>query len=231
MSQKNKLILALDVPDIQKADYLIQETAEYVGYYKIGLGFLAQNGIEFARQLVKQGHKIFLDLKLFDISQTISDAVARLADTGVHIMTVQGDPYVVQAAVKGRYLAGRTDLDIYAVTILTSLNEIDIRGAGYHGSVQDVVLERAKQASFVGADGVIASGLECRAIKANGWGLKVITPGIRTLNSQQHDQKRTMTAQQALLEGADHLVIGRDITAAESPKQAAQAILSLIEAA
>lgn len=228
MFDKEKIILALDVSDKKTAESLIAQTHPYVGYFKIGLGFLSNHGIDFAADLVKQGHKIFLDLKLFDISQTIMDAVARLADTGVHIMTVHGDPYVVQAAVKGRVLAGRTDLEIYAVTILTSLNDSDVRGAGYHGTVPDVVLERAKNASIAGADGVIASGHECRTIKSHGLGLKIITPGIRTLSLQNHDQKRVMTAREALVEGADHLVIGRDISKAESPATAAEAILKTI---
>lgn len=229
MSTKNKIILALDVPTQFEAEKLIELTSDYVGYYKIGLGFLTMDGIKFAESLVKNGHKIFLDLKLFDIGQTITDAVKRLAESGIHILTVHGDPYVVSAAVRGRGLSGRTDLDIYAVTVLTSLDAEDVRSAGYHLPPAELAIERAKNAAHAGADGVISSGREARAIKAQGYGLKVITPGIRMDGSLVHDQKRVMTPLQSLREGADHLVIGRDITKAENPQEAAKRIFDSID--
>ena len=231
MTLKDKIILALDVPTQQQAQKLIDETCDYIGYYKIGLGFLSLDGINFAQKLVKQGHKIFLDLKLFDIGQTITDAVHRLADTGVHIMTVHGDPYVVSAAVKGRVLSGRTDLDIYAVTVLTSLDADDVKSAGYSLNPYELVMERAKNAAHAGADGVIASGHECRAIKSHSYGLKVITPGIRSSGTLTHDQKRIMTPLQAIESGADHLVIGREITQSAVPADTAKSILDIISQA
>jgi orotidine-5'-phosphate decarboxylase len=231
MTPKDKIILALDVPTQQQAQKLIDETCDYIGYYKIGLGFLSLDGINFAQKLVKQGHKIFLDLKLFDIGQTITDAVHRLADTGVHIMTVHGDPYVVSAAVKGRVLSGRTDLDIYAVTVLTSLDADDVKSAGYTLNPHELVMERAKNAAHAGADGVIASGHECRAIKSHSYGLRVITPGIRSAATLTHDQKRIMTPLQAIESGADHLVIGREITQSAVPADTAKSILDIISQA
>lgn len=209
---KNKIILALDVENRTKAEDIIEKTSDYVGFYKIGMGFLAYNGIDFARDLVKNGFKVFLDLKLFDIGQTITDSVARLAETGVHIMTVHGDPYVVSAAVKGRVLSGRKDLDIYAVTVLTNLDAEDVKSAGYALPPHELALERARYASIAGADGVISSGHECRLIKSAGYGLKIITPGIRSGGISSNDQKRVMTPVEALQAGADYLVIGREVT-------------------
>ncbi|MEM6603561.1 MAG: orotidine-5'-phosphate decarboxylase [Pseudomonadota bacterium] len=228
-SVKEKIIVALDVPTEDAALKIIEETYDYVGYYKVGLGFLAGDGIGFTRRLVEAGHKIFLDLKLFDIGQTITDAVARLADTGIKILTVHGDPYVISAAIRGRGLSGNKNLNIYAVTILTSLDEADIDAAGYSMSLPELVLFRAQNASNAGADGVIASGHECRVIKAQGYGLKVITPGVRSNGVAIHDQKRVMKPKEAIIEGADHLVIGREITTAASPKNAAKHIYDALK--
>lgn len=218
---KEKIIIALDVADQFKADSIIDHTQEYVGYYKIGLGFLAQNGIDYATSLCKKGIKVFLDLKLFDISQTITDSVARLAEkTRVDILTVHGDPYVVSAAIKGRALSGFTEMDIYAITILTSLDLQDAVSAGYHAdSITDLVAKRAKNAAISGADGVIASAHEAMMIKNLGYGLKLITPGIRLQGSLAHDQKRVNTPQEALRQGADKIIIGREITQASNPSE------------
>jgi orotidine-5'-phosphate decarboxylase len=227
---KQKLIVALDMIDRTEANRIIEKTSDYVGYYKIGLGFLANNGIDYATSLAKEGHKIFLDLKLFDISQTITDSVARLAEkTQASILTVHGDQYVVSAAIKGRALAGCPDLNIYAVTVLTSLDLSDLICTGYQtASVIDLVTNRAKLAALAGADGVIASAHEVSAIKGLGYGLQVITPGIRSNGSLSHDQKRTMTPIEALKQGADKLVIGREITKSENPDQTTKEIFTAI---
>jgi len=229
-SIKEKIIVALDVQTPQEADKIITQTSDYVGYYKIGLGFLASNGIEYAASLAKQGYKIFLDLKLFDISQTISDAVARLAEkTQAHIMTVHGDQYVVSSAIKGRILSGHNALNIYAVTILTSLDEADIISTGYQEkNLNQLVLQRAKLAALAGADGVIASAHEASDIKGLGYGLKVITPGIRSYASASHDQKRVMTPSEAIQHGADHIVVGREVTQSNTPNEAANSIYTAI---
>lgn len=229
-STKEKLIIALDTPDRASADKIIQKTSDYAGYYKIGLGFLANNGIEYASFLASEGYKIFLDLKLFDIPQTITDSVARLADkVKPSILTVHGDQYVVSAAIKGRALSGITDLNIYAVTILTSLDMADLKAAGYQtSSMINLVAERAKFAALAGADGVISSPHEVSAIKGLGYGLKVVTPGIRSNGSLSHDQKRFMTPHEALKQGADKLVVGREITKAENPTEAAKEVFNAI---
>jgi orotidine-5'-phosphate decarboxylase len=227
---KQKLIVALDMTERAEANRIIQQTADYVGYYKIGLGFLANNGIDYATSLAKEGHKIFLDLKLFDISQTITDSVARLAEkTQASILTVHGDQYVVSAAIKGRSLAGCPDLSIYAVTILTSLDLPDLICTGYQTtSIVNLVTNRAKLAALAGADGVIASAHEVSAVKGLGYALKVITPGIRSKGTLSHDQKRIMTPLEALKQGSDKLVIGREITKSENPAQTAQDIFNTI---
>jgi orotidine-5'-phosphate decarboxylase len=176
---------------------------------------------------VDEGHKVFLDLKLFDIQQTIQDAVARLADLGVHIMTVQGDPQVVRAAVAGRKQAGReAHLALYGVTVLTSLEDADMDDMGFEGqTVAQVALNRAHRIFDAGADGVIASPHEVADFKKIMPTLKVITPGIRLAQGAVHDQKRVMTPQQAVAKGADHLVIGRQITGSPNPRQTTQLIL------
>ena len=227
---KKKLIVALDMPERADADRIIQKTADYVGYYKIGLGFLANNGIDYAASLAKEGHKIFLDLKLFDIPQTITDSVARLVEkTQANILTVHGDQYIVSAAIKGRNLAGMHDLNIYAVTILTSLDLSDLICTGYQTtSIINLVTNRAKLAALAGADGVIASAHEVSAIKGLGYGLKVITPGIRSNGSLSHDQKRIMTPVDALKQGSDKLVIGREITKSENPNETAKNIFNTV---
>lgn len=228
---KQKIIIALDVTDQPSADHIIDQTQEYVGYYKIGLGFLANNGIEYAASLTQKGIKVFLDLKLFDIGQTVTDAVARLSDkVKPSILTVHGDPNVVSAAIKGRALSGHTDLDIFAVTILTSLDLSDATSAGYHAeTMTELVTHRAKASAIAGADGVIASAHEAMAIKNLGYGLQVITPGIRLQGSLSHDQKRIMTPQEALKQGADKLVIGREITQSKDMTEKAKMIYDLIE--
>jgi orotidine-5'-phosphate decarboxylase len=231
-SIRDKIIVALDVPNSDIADKIIEQTSDYVGYYKIGLSFLANNGIDYAASLAKQGIKIFLDLKLFDISQTITDSVARLAEkTQAKILTVHGDQYVVSAAIKGRILSGNTDLNIFAVTILTSLNQSDISATGYNQAlpISTLVLERARLAANAGADGVIASAHEAHAIKNLGLGLKVITPGIRSDGSLSHDQKRVMSPAEAIKQGSDYLVIGREITQSSNPKEAILNIFQQIE--
>ncbi len=227
---KERLILALDVYNRAEAEKIISETSDYIGYYKIGLGFLADNGIEFAASLARQGYKIFLDLKLFDIPQTVTDSVARLSEkTQASLMTVHGDQYVVSAAIKGRALSGCTNMCIYGVTVLTSLEMSDLASTGYQAdSIQDLVANRARYAALAGADGVIASAKEASIIKGLGYGLKVITPGIRSAGALIHDQKRVVTPTEALKQGADKLVIGREITKAESPAGAASQIFNSI---
>ena len=205
-----RLILALDLPDRAACEVMAECTGDSFGVMKLGLGAVAGGfGIELARGWAAAGRPVFLDLKLFDIEATVRDAVARLADAGLAMLTVQGDPHTVRAAVAGR--GSGAGLQIFAVTVLT----------GLPGSVADV-LARARAAAAEGADGVIASGHECAAIKTAVPGLKVVCPGIRPPGAAHHDQQRVMTPAQALAAGADALVIGRPVTAAADPAAAAR---------
>ena len=208
-----RLILALDLPDRARCEAMAELTGESFGVMKLGLGSVAGGfGIELARTWAAAGRAVFLDLKLFDIEATVRDAAARLADAGLAMLTVQGDPHTVRAAVAGR---GTSGLRIFAVTVLT----------GLPGSVEQV-LSRARAAADEGADGVIASGHECAALKAALPQLRVVCPGIRPQGAEHHDQQRVMTPAQAVAAGADALVIGRPVTGAADPAAAARACLA-----
>jgi len=227
---RDKLIVAIDTPNLEDAKTLIQALKGGVGYFKIGLGLVPIGGIELARQLVLDGERVFLDLKLFDIHQTVLEATARIAEMGVHILTLQGDPHVIRAAVAGRAQGrGAATLALFGVTVLTSLDQTDIDEIGFPEPLDALTLRRAQAISEAGADGVIASGHETRRIKQGvGGRLRIITPGIRSAGIGAQDQKRVMTPRQAIDAGADHLVVGRQITQAPSPRAAADAILEEI---
>ena len=227
---KDKLIVAIDTPTMEDARALVQALKGSVGTFKIGLGLVPIGGIELARELIAEGEKVFLDMKLFDIHQTVLEATARIAELGVHILTLQGDPHVVRAAVAGRAEGANNDtLKLFGVTVLTSLDQTDIDEIGFREPVANLTLRRAQAIASAGADGVIASGKEARSIKqATDGKLKIITPGIRSAGVGAQDQKRVMTPRDALEAGADHLVIGRQITQSPSPRAAAVALLEEI---
>ena len=223
----DRLILALDVPNALEGLQMAERLGDSVSFYKIGLGMLTTGGLALANEL-KQDHgkRIFLDMKLFDISATIEAAVRGLAQFDLDFLTVQGDPAVVAAAKEG---AGASGLKILAVTVLTSYDRADlddnlIRG----GSMSDIVCDRAKRALAAGADGVIASAHEIGAIRAlpESAGRLIVTPGIRPGGADAGDQKRVMTPAAAIAAGADHLVVGRPIHRAPDPRAAAQAIVA-----
>ncbi len=227
-----KIILALDVPDIEVAKEMIFQTRDFIGTYKIGLALTVSGGLGFAKLLSAHGIDVFLDLKLFDIKNTIADTVSRICDLGVSILTVHGDPYVIEAALEGREKAGVSKPDIYAVTVLTSLDMKDVTEAGYRfNSVDELTMYRTNIAYRAGADGVIASARECAKIKENFSRLKVITPGIRSANAEANDQKRTATPAEAVQAGADQIVVGREVTQAGSPLRAAEKIHTEMKAA
>lgn len=223
----DRLIVPLDVPNILQGQDLVRRLGDTVSFYKIGLGMLTGGGFALANELKHEHDKrIFLDLKLFDISNTIEAAVRGIAQFDLDFLTVQGDPQVVRAAAEGK--AG-TDLKILAVTILTSLDRADLDANLIKpGPLSEIALERAARAFEAGADGVIASPHEAAAIRAlpSAAGKLIITPGVRPAGSAPGDQKRIATPREALLNGADHLVIGRPITHSRDPAAAARAILA-----
>ncbi|OIP86432.1 MAG: orotidine 5'-phosphate decarboxylase [Rhodobacterales bacterium CG2_30_65_12] len=224
-----RLITALDVPNALEGLQLAQTIGDACGFYKIGLGMLTGGGLALARELIDEMDKrVFLDMKLFDIGNTVEAAVRGLAHYGLDFLTVHGDPHVVRAASEGK---GGSELRILAVTILTSLDRADLDAALIKpGDVADLVVERAARAFDAGADGVIASPLEAPLIRAlpQAEGRLIVTPGVRPPGSALGDQKRVMTPAEAIHAGADHIVIGRPIVRASDPRATAEAILATL---
>ncbi len=222
----DRLIVALDVPNALQGLAMAERLGDTVSFYKIGLGMLTGGGLALANEL-KQDHgkRIFLDMKLFDIGNTVENAVRGLAQFDLDFLTVHGDPHVVRAAKEG---ASGKDLKILAVTILTSLNRDDLdAGLIRPGDMQEIVVERAAKAFEAGADGVIASPHEATLIRAlpQAEGRLIVTPGVRPAGADLGDQKRVATPANAIANGADHIVVGRPIYRADDPKGAAQAVL------
>ena len=221
----DRLIVALDVPNLVQGMDLTRRLGDAVSFYKIGLGMLTGGGLALANELKQEhGKRIFLDMKLFDIGATVEAAVRGLAQYDLDFLTVHGDPQVVRAAVQGK-----GNMKILAVTILTSLDRADLDANLIKpGDIHDITLERAVRALEAGADGVIASPQEAALIRAlpQARGRLIVTPGVRSAGAAPGDQKRVATPAQALADGADHIVIGRPIWAATNPEAAARAILA-----
>lgn len=223
----DRLIVALDVPNALAGLDLANRLGDSVSFYKIGLGMLTGGGLALANEL-KQDHgkRIFLDMKLFDIGATVEAAVRGIARYDLDFLTVHGDPNVVAAAREG---VGGKSLKILAVTILTSLDRADLDAALIlPGNVSEIVTERARRALAAGADGVICSPQEARAIRAlpEARGRLIVTPGVRPTGAALGDQKRVATPAQAIADGADHIVVGRPVWAAPDPAAAANAIIA-----
>ncbi|MFY9238405.1 MAG: orotidine-5'-phosphate decarboxylase [Roseovarius sp.] len=223
----DRLIVAMDVPGALQGLELAERLGASVNFYKIGLGMLTGGGLALANELKSEhGKRIFMDLKLFDIGATIEAAVRGLAQFDLDFLTVHGDPHVVRAAKEG---AGGKDTKILAVTVLTSLDRADLDACLIQpGDIADLVTTRAARAFEAGADGVIASPNEAAAIRAlpQAVGKLIVTPGVRPIGSDKGDQKRIATPEQAIANGADHIVVGRPIWAAPDPAAAAQSILA-----
>ena len=209
---RERLIVALDVPNIEDARTVVDELEGVADFFKIGLTLQLAGGVEeFIRWLISSHKRVFLDYKYYDISETLKKAVARAADLGVSFLTVHGSSALIRAAVEGR---GKSGLKLFSVTVLTSMDANDMSEMGYtNHTVEQLVLFRAQKALEAGCDGVIASGQEAEKIKAlKGSNLLVVTPGIRPEGYPVNDQKRVSTPGEAILAGADYLVIGRPIT-------------------
>jgi orotidine-5'-phosphate decarboxylase len=226
----DRLIVGLDLPDTDAARAMVAALGDDVSFYKVGLGLIPRGGLDLARELKDRGKRVFLDLKLFDISATVEAAVRNLADLAPDFLTVHGDPHVVGAAAAGR--AGPTR--ILAVTILTSLDRADLDAALIRdGALDELVLERAVRAFAAGADGVIASPREAARLRAlpEARGKLIVTPGIRPAGTAANDQKRTATPAEAFAAGADHIVVARPVIAAPDPRAAARAVFAELQAA
>ena len=223
--RRERLIAALDVPTAGEARALVERLGGSVFHYKIGLELSTSGGYhELLDWLVKRGNRVFCDLKLYDIPETVRRAVANLRGRGVTFLTVHGDRAIMSAAAKEK-----GEVKLLAVTVLTSMGPADLAEMGYGGGMEQLVISRARGAAESGCDGVIASGLEASGIKANfGARLLVVTPGIRPAGGDMGDQKRTVDAAQAFRNGADYIVVGRPIRDAKDPAAAAEAIQSTV---
>lgn len=228
MNPADKIIVALDVPHLQAAHALVSRLGDNATFYKIGYELAFIGGLDLARELIAAGKKVFIDLKLHDIPNTIEKGVGQIATMGATFLTVHAYPQTLVAAVKG---AAGSNLGILGVSVMTSMNDADLAEAGYCLTVEKLVVLRAKQAQAAGVAGLVCSAGDVANIRAAvGDGLKLITPGIRPAGSSVGDQKRVMTPAEAIRAGADHLVIGRPITAASDPAAAFAAILAEITA-
>lgn len=223
----DRLIVALDLPNAIGGLEMAEKLGDAVSFYKIGLGMLTGGGMALANELKDQHDKrIFMDMKLFDIGATVEAAVRGLAQFDLDFLTVHGDPHVVRAAKEG---ASGSDLNILAVTVLTSLDRDDLDDCLIReGDVPQIVVERAARAMEAGADGVIASPQEAALIRALPEADRklIVTPGVRPAGAELGDQKRVMTPAQAIAAGADHVVVGRPVWQAQSPRAAAESILA-----
>jgi orotidine-5'-phosphate decarboxylase len=229
MPADDRLIVALDVPNVVQGLDLVARIGDAAGFYKIGLGMLTGGGLALANELKhEQGKRVFLDMKLFDIGATVEAAVRGIARYDLDFLTVHGDPQVVRAAVQG---ASGSATRILAVTILTSLDRADLDANMIRpGDVAEITVERAARAFEAGAHGVIASPNEAAAIRAlpQSAGRLIVTPGVRPAGSDLGDQKRIATPAAAIAAGADHIVAGRPVWAAPDPQKAARAIVAAL---
>ena len=224
--RRERLIVALDLPTSAEARALVERIGEAACFYKVGLELLTSGGaFELIDWLAARGAKVFADLKLYDIPETVRRAVANLRGRGIAFATVHGERSIMEAAAKEK-----GEVKILAVTVLTSFDRADLEEMGYAGDVGQLVLARARGALESGCDGVIASGLEAPRIKAEfGDRLLVVAPGIRPAGDRPaDDQKRTVDVAQAFASGADYIVVGRPIREAADPRAAAEAIQATI---
>ena len=226
---RERLIFALDVADADAARRLVDKLGDSVVFYKLGLELLMAGGYyELLDWMVGRGKKIFCDIKFFDIPATVAAAVRRLNGRGVTFTTVHGNQGIMEAAV-----AAATDVQILAVTVLTSLDRGDLDDLGFQCDVDQLVLSRARRALAAGCAGVVSSGIEAEAIRRElGDRLMVVTPGIRPVdNRPEDDQKRVLTVERAFAAGADYIVVGRPVRDAADPRVAAESIQASILAA
>jgi len=211
-----RIILALDVETPEQAKELVTKTEPLINFYKVGLQLFMASWFEIVDWLTARGHKVMLDLKFFDIPETVKLAVAQLNNRGVALATIHGNDPIIRAAV-----AAKGDLALLAVTVLTSFGQEDMLAMGMTKSIEDLVYYRARRALELGCDGVVSSGLEAKRLRDKlGSKLLIVAPGIRpgaNIGSHQDDQQRIVTAKQAVADGADYVVVGRPITKAVDP--------------
>jgi orotidine-5'-phosphate decarboxylase len=222
---RQRLIVALDLSSVEAAKAMVARLGDTVSFYKIGYQLAFAGGLGYAPVLADAGKRVFLDLKLHDIGNTVAEGVKSVARLGASFLTVHAYPRTMKAAVEAR----EGGLRILAVTVLTSYNDADLAAAGYDFTVAELVAERAAQARDIGVDGVVCAAAEAAKLRSIvGPELAVVTPGIRPAGAGADDQKRIMTPAAAIAAGADYLVVGRPIIAAADPRAAAEAIIQEI---
>jgi orotidine-5'-phosphate decarboxylase len=222
IAARDRLIVALDLPSVAAAEAMVARLGEAVNFYKIGYQLGFAGGLPLVRQLADQGKKVFVDLKLHDIGNTVARGVESVAKLGATFLTVHAYPQTMKAAVEARAGSG---LKILGVTVLTSYDDGDLHAAGYRLSVSDLVEARAQQAQVLGVDGLVSSPEEAALLhKIVGHQMLLVTPGIRPAGSATGDQKRIMTPARAISAGAHYLVVGRPVLQSADPKAVADAI-------
>jgi orotidine-5'-phosphate decarboxylase len=227
MTEHNPVIVALDVETAAEARALVERIGDHADFYKVGLELFTVAGMDFVRELIGLGKNVFLDLKLYDIGETVKRTVAQVARTGVRFLTVHSPGAVMRAAFEGR---GSAQLKLLAVTVLTSFDQRDVNDMGYSRTLSDLVEWRVRKAMEAGMDGLVGSPVEARAIRAAaGPRAILVTPGVRSAGAGKGDQKRVATPAEAIRDGADYLVIGRQVTRAQDPAAAVREILDEVE--
>ena len=227
---RDRLIVALDFAEVGTARAFVEQVGDSVTFYKVGLELVLNGGLDLVRALKGEGKRVFLDMKLLDIPNTVEKAVANAARTGADFLTIHAiDTKTIAAAAKG---AAGSDLKVLGVTVLTSLDQGDLAEQGIAATPGDLVVTRARLAKAAGCHGVIASGQEAAAVRAaTGEGFLIVTPGIRLPSDAVGDQARVATPGTAIADGATHLVVGRPITQAADPRAAAEAFIQAIATA
>jgi len=229
IAPRDRLIVALDLPEVAAAEAMIARLGDSVTFYKIGYQLAYAGGLPLIRKLADAGKKVFADLKLHDIGNTVASGVESVAKLGATFLTVHAYPQTMKAAVQGR---GGSSLKILAVTVLTSYDDDDLHAAGYRLGVTDLVEARARQAQALGVDGIVCSPEEVANLRRIvGHQMSLVTPGVRQAGSALGDQKRVMTPGRAIAAGADHVVVARPVMQAADPKAVAEAIVEEIAGA
>lgn len=223
-SARDRLIVGLDLPTTTEAEKIVSTLGDEVVFYKIGYQLAFAGGLEFARDLAASGKKVFLDMKLLDIDNTVAKGVENIVRMGMSMLTLHAYPKAMKAAVEAAKGSG---LCLLGVTVLTSMDEQDVIDAGYEYDPHTLVLRRAEQARTAGMGGIVCSAEEAAAVrKIIGAEMALVTPGIRPAGADKGDQKRVMTPAEAIRAGSSHLVVARPIVKAADPLAASRAILA-----
>lgn len=228
ISLKDRIIFALDVDSKQEAEKWVDTLGSHINFFKVGLQLFIGGWFPVIEMITKRGHKVMCDLKICDVPETVKLALRQLKDRGITFATIIGNVPIVKAAV-----SEKNGVKILAVTVLTSIGDEDIKEMGYKGKIEDLVLYRAKRALDVGCDGIISSGIEAPLLRENlGSNFLIVTPGIRPDTDVEipgDDQKRIVTAQNAIINGADYVVVGRPIRTAKDPIAVVESMQKEIE--